>query len=117
LKKINNKKSITLIEIIFSIVLLSIVLISSADIILHLNKKNNEDQELLVQKIDFESTRLFLQKNKNLDKLTFLNNTLYYKNDILLKNVYTFSRNNNIISLCIKNKIKNCQEIIIKNGI
>ena len=120
------KKSITLIEIIFSLVILSVILITSANVILQLNKQNNTTRQNLLLKMDFETTRLFLQ-NKIKEKENIINNlkyqdtTLYYKNDILLKDVvkFTINKNTNIIfiNLCIKYNIEVCQDIRIKDEI
>jgi hypothetical protein len=116
------KQSITLVEIIFTIVILSVVLLTSSNLILTLNQKNNEEQILLNQKIDFESTRLFLnhkiKDDIHLDKLLFSTNRLFYDNDILLKNVNSYIKtidaNTITIKLCIKNYILSCQNIVIK---
>ena len=73
-------------------------------------------------KIDFETTRLFLEKkiteDKNLNKLTFLNNSLYYKDNLLLDNVIRYNTNTNPfinISICIKKDIEICQDMVFKS--
>ena len=120
------KKAITLIEIIFSLVILSVILITSSNVILQLNQQNNTKKQNLLLKIDFETTRLFLQ-NKIKEKENIINNLnytdmiLYYNNNILLKKVsnFTISKNQNIIflNLCINYNIEVCQDIRIKDEI
>ena len=119
------KKSISLIEILFILIISSVLLLSISNITLNLNQKNNNDYLKNILKIEFESTRLFLQKkiaiDKNLSNLNYLNKTLYYNNNILVKNVESFLKTNSndiiILNICLKNKIQLCQDIRIKNGI
>ena len=120
-----NKKAISLIELLFTIVIGAILLLSISNISLDLNIQNNNEYEKNILKIEFESTRLFLQKiiknDKFLDKLVYKEKTLFVNNNILLKNVNTYSKsiiNDDIIlNICIKNKIQMCQNIRIKYGI
>ena len=120
-----NKQAISLLELIFSILIGAILLISVVNLSLDLNTKDTNDYDKNINKIEFESLRLFLQKklqkNKNLDNLSFSNKTIYYNHNVLLKNVNKYEKyiSNNIIILdiCIKNKILMCQEIRLKNGI
>ncbi len=120
-----NKKSIILIELLFTIVISSILLVSVANISLDLNHSNKINYYKNILKIEFESTRLFLQKqiinDKNLSNLSYKNNNLYFKNNILLKNLLSYNRyiqdNIIVLDICIKNKIKLCQKIRIKDGI
>ena len=120
-----NKKSITLIELLFAIVISSVLLVSVANISLDLNSSNKNNYYKNILKIEFESTRLFLQKQINNDKdlsnLSYKNNSLYFKNNILLKNLLSYNRyiqdNIIVLDICIKNKIKLCQKIRIKDGI
>jgi len=119
------KKSISLIEILFILIISSVLLLSISNITLNINQKNNNDYLKNILKIEFESTRLFLQKkiaiDKNLSNLSYLNKTLYYNNNILVKNVESFLKTNSndiiILNICLKNKIQLCQDIRIKNGI
>ena len=120
-----NKKSITLIELLFTIIISSILLVSVANISLDLNNSNKINYYKNILKIEFESTRLFLQKqiinDKNLSNLSYKNNNLYFKNNMLLKNLLSYNRyiqdNIIVLDICIKNKIKLCQKIRIKDGI
>ena len=120
-----NKKAISLIELLFTIVISAILLISISNISLDLNIQNNNEYEKNILKIEFESTRLFLQKiiknDKFLDKLIYKEETLFLNNNILLKNVKTYSKSiindDVVLNICIKNKIQICQNIRIKYGI
>ena len=120
-----NKKAISLIELLFTILIGAILLLSISNISLDLNIQNKNEYEKNILKIEFESTRLFLQKiiknDKFLDKLIYKDNTLFLNNNILLKNVNNYSKsiiNDDIIlNICIKNKIQICQNIRIKYGI
>jgi len=120
-----NKKAISLIELLFTIVIGAILLLSISNISLDLNIQNNNEYEKNILKIEFESTRLFLKKtiknDKFLDKLIYKDKTLFLNNNILLKNVNTYSKsiiNDDIVlNICIKNKIQMCQNIRIKYGI
>jgi len=120
-----NKKAISLIELLFTIVIGSILLLSISNISLDLNIQNNNEYEKNIIKIEFESTRLFLQKiiknDKFLDKLIYKDETLFLNNNVLLKNVNTYSKSiindDVILNICIRNKIQMCQNIRIKYGI
>lgn len=120
-----NKKSISLIEIIFILIISSLLFLSISNITLDLNKNNTIEYKKNILKIEFETTRLFLEKklpiDLKLDKLDYRNNTIYYNNNILLKNVISYSKviiNDKItVSICLKNKIKMCQDIRIQNDI
>ena len=120
-----NKKSISLIEVLFALIISAILFISISNLSLDINNNNSNDNDKNILKIELESTRLFLQKkltiDKKLEKLEYLNNTVYYDNNILVKNVDSYSKlilNDNIIlSICLKNKIKICQDIRFDDGI
>ena len=119
------KKSISLIEVIFVLIISSILFVSISNLSLDLNKTNSIEYKKAILKIEFESTRLFLQKKLHkdllLNKLSYINNTIYYDHNILLKNVISYSKvtlNNTIIlDICIKDKVKMCQGIRLNNDI
>jgi len=120
-----NKKSISLIEIIFILIISSVLFLSISNLSLDLNKTNTTEYKKSILKIEFESTRLFLQKklsiDLNLDKLEYSNNTIYYNGNVLLKNVLSYSKitlNDKItLSICLQDKINMCQNIRIQNDI
>ena len=111
----NNKKAFSLIEIITSIFVMAIITTYSMLFYVDIfsTNKNNFDNELY--KLKIFNTKLFLEKNKNLENLKYQNNTLYFKDSPLLKDLSSYSINQNEkyyeLNLCIKNKI--CQNMVI----
>jgi len=103
-------------------VILSVVLVTTTDIISMLFKKDKSSYDITLSKIDFESTRLFLDRrifeDNNLELLQYNDNILYYDSGILLKDVIVFNKdiNNGIITIkiCIKNSYKICQDMVFK---
>ncbi len=85
-------------------------------------KENQNSYNITMSKIDFETTRLYLNQKTNTDKdltlLQYSDNILFYDRDILLENVTVFDKtiDNNFINIkiCTKNKYKICQDMIIK---
>ncbi len=118
-------KSISLIETLFSLIILSIILIINTNLNLILVKKNNTENIRINYKLDFETSYYFLKHkikvDQNLDMLYFKNNTLYYNQNIFLKHVNKFTKkiNNGIISIdiCIKKNQQYCQTIKIANNV
>lgn len=86
------KNSFTILEIILSIFLSALVIINTSYFSKELFQTNKNMQDIEIIKLDLLSTKIFLQKNsKDLDtNLFFSENTLYFKNNILLKNVNEF---------------------------
>jgi type II secretory pathway component PulJ len=111
------KKSILLLELIISIILISIISLISLNFTFYLYKQNNRNLNLNMAKIDLESTKLFLQKN-NLAMISFNQNKLLYNNHLLLDNItkYKLSNENNLtfIDICIKKKYEICTNWILK---
>ena len=111
------KRSIVLVEVIFSIVLFSIIASYSMNILLSLNEKQSLTTFQTHNNIKLETTRLFLIKNNYFENIKYDNSILYFKGHILLDNISSY----NIIILdkiatidiCIyENKI--CQKWKIK---
>lgn len=111
------KKSVVLVEVIFSIVLFSIVLIGSMKMVFSLYKANNTKTFQTHNNIKLEATRLFLIKNKNLVKLKIEDTNLYYDENLLLDNISTFKISTNgllsTVDICIYDD-KICQVWKIK---
>ncbi len=111
------KKAMLLIEVIFSIVLFSIIASYSMNILLSLNEKNVISTFQTHNNIKLETTRLFLLKNNNFEDIKYENSILYYKNNILLDNIslYNLNISNKIatIKICIYDG-KICQNWKIK---
>lgn len=87
------KNSFTLLEIILSILISSIVIINSAYFSKELFQTNKDMQNIEILKLDLLSTKIFLQKNNTSleENLDFKDNTLYFKEKILLLNVNEFT--------------------------
>jgi hypothetical protein len=94
--------------------------VSITNIIKSLHKENKQILDIAYTKLDFETTRLFLEyhikTDSNLDKLIFNDLNLYYDNNLLLQNVTVFEKikNNNFmhIKICIKYSLLICQDMI-----
>jgi hypothetical protein len=110
-------KSIVLLELIISIVLVSIISLISLDFTFSLYKQNQKNIILNIIKIDLESTKLFLNINK-FDKISYKNKTIKYNNNILLQNVskFNYSSSNDLtkVDICIYNKYEVCKQWIMK---
>lgn len=85
------KRSIVLVEVIFSIVLFSIIATYSMNILLSLYEKKNTATSQTLNKIKLESTRLFLIKNNDFTNIRFDNSVLYFKDNILLDNISLYN--------------------------
>ncbi|MEA2049475.1 MAG: hypothetical protein U9O56_01890 [Campylobacterota bacterium] len=110
---IKVSKSIVLIELIFGIVLFSIILIYSLNILVSLESKSKASLSYTYKNILLETSRLFLLKNNIKNKIKFENGTLYYDNNILLDNIskFNFSSSGDIstIEICLDTKDTTCQ--------
>jgi competence protein ComGF len=115
-------RSFTLYEIIFSLVILSIVLYTSVNLIDLLNKENKKEKSIVFTQIDLESFRLFMQHKINENHYNYNNlnhkiNSLYYNHNLLLTNVKSFEEESNTqyikISLCLQEQNTICQSIIL----
>jgi hypothetical protein len=111
------KRSIVLVELIFSLVLFSIIAFISVDMTLKLYKKNKTDTNIIKSNLLLESTRLFLMKNNNLKYTSFKDKKLFYKTNLLLTDVSRYILTTNLginhIDICI-NDDTICQKWDIK---
>ncbi len=109
----NQRDSMVLVEVVFSVVLFSIVLIYSMNILLSLQSKSKTSLSYTYNNINLESTRLYLQKNNEKDKIRYQDDILFYDNNILLDKVTVFeiSLNGAIgdINICIDTINTTCQ--------
>ena len=110
-----SKKSFSLIELISSIFIMSLISIYAMLFYKEsfaLNQQHFENEKI---KLEFLTTKLFLEKRKEFEKLSFQNNNLYFENALLLKNItkYNFIENNTYVefNICIKESL--CQEIVV----
>ena len=98
-------RSIVLVEVIFSIVLFSIIAAYSMNILVSLSNKKNTTTFQTHNNIKLETTRLFLIKNNDFNHIRYDNSVLYFKNNILLNNIslYNLVSSNKIftINICI----------------
>jgi prepilin-type N-terminal cleavage/methylation domain-containing protein len=114
-----NKKGFTLIEIIFSITISSIILFSALNILKVLNQQNEKTFTITITKIDFETTRLFLeqkiQDDSTLSNLTLKETILFYNGNPLIKDITSFTKTNetNGINIDICKKGGFCTRIYI----
>ena len=101
-----------LLELIFSIVLFSIIGLMVTDISFNLYRKNSTKVYQTFTNLKLETTRLFLIKN-GLGNIQHHDNSLYFGTDLLLDNISSYQVLTNgevtTIDICIdKNRI--CQE-------
>ena len=97
------KKSLILIEVIFSIALFSIIATYSLNILFNLYEKKEITSFTTNKNILLETTRLFLLKYNNFDNIKYDNKKLYCNNNLLLNNVSQYNLNitNNIVNINI----------------
>lgn len=101
-----------LLELIFSIVLFSIIGLMVTDISFNLYRKNSTKVYQTFTNLKLETTRLFLVKN-GLENIQYQDNSLYFGTNILLDNISSYQVLTNAtlttIDICIdKNSI--CQQ-------
>lgn len=96
------KNSFSLLEIIISILISSVVIVYSMFYIKEISIKNHKTQEEELRKINLLATKIFLQKNKKeIDKVQFYNNNLYFDSALLLDGVNSFEMSKNEDDLII----------------
>lgn len=115
---LNMKNSFSLFELLLTLIISSTIIIFSSKYLKEIYLENQNIQNIEISKIDLRSTKIFLEKNiKDLDKLTFTNNNLYFKNYILLEKVNEFKliKNSDHIEIFINydNKITQIWEIVL----
>ncbi len=116
------KKSFLLLEVLISIFFLSIIFLTSTKVLLSITQKNNSSYMINLTKIEFETTKLFLQntlkKENDLNKIKYINNKLFYDNFLLQNHITSFniSSNNTVhhIDICIELYENICQTWVIK---
>ena len=115
---LNMKNSFSLFELLLTLIISSTIIIFSSKYLKEIYLENQNIRNIEISKIDLRSTKIFLEKNiKDLDKLTFTNNNLYFKNYILLEKVNEFKliKNSDHIEIFINydNKITQIWKIVL----
>lgn len=118
-KSTNMKNSFSTFEIILAIIVSSIVVIYSMLFIKESYENNQSLETIQIHKLDLLSTKAFLQKHEDLEnKLSYKNETLYFEDAVLLKNVKEYKINKKVdfleIEINLDNQIKQTWKINIK---
>jgi type II secretory pathway pseudopilin PulG len=116
------RQSIVLVELIFVIVLLSIIFLTTTKFLFAIQDKNRVNFTTNLTKIEFETTRLFLINKlhiqSNLNLVSYSDNKIFYNGWLLQDNVSSFiiSNDNNMynIDICIDLYNNICQNWILK---
>jgi len=119
---LKNKKAFTLLELLFSIVIGSIILVSSLSVLDLLYQENRNSFQFTLSKIDFETTRLFLEKkistDQDLEKLYLDGDKVLYDGNLLLEKIVILEKKleGNFIHLkiCLHSTNEFCTQIYIK---
>lgn len=112
----NKNKAFTLFELILVLLIGSIILIYTFTFQKELYETQIQNESIAILKIDLNSTKIIIERNLQdiQKKLSYYNNTLFYENNILLKNVTSFdiSKDSNIltIDITIENKLSQTWE-------
>lgn len=111
----NQKSASLILETILSLALFSVVALVTVNTVSSLSRKNHTLNKDLQSILELESTKYFIQKNST-TQITLKDDTLYFQNSILLKNISSYNivknANNSTINICLK-KNTICQEWII----
>lgn len=105
------KNAYSFFELIIVLFISSLLIVFTLKFSNELNLAQEENYKLEIYKLELNSTKIFLQKNVNelKTKLKYTNKTLFFKEQILLKEVSNFSLQNNVnyinINIEIANKI------------
>lgn len=98
------KSSFSLFELILTLIISSIIVVFSTKYLKDLALENRYVQNSEIAKIDLRSVKIFIQKNiKDINKISFSNNILYFENEILIKNIKDFKLTNqsNIVEIFV----------------
>jgi len=113
----SKSKGIALVEMIISMLLLSIVITASMLLFKEFHQKNHTTLNEEITKLELRNTKLFLEKNvSSINQLELTGNKLYFKGNLLLNSVSSFTiqseENAATVSICIGEKV--CQTMLIK---
>jgi type II secretory pathway pseudopilin PulG len=110
--KSNFKRSFSLLELILVLFISSIVLIYTFMFTKELYESQISNENTQILKLDINSAKIIIERNlpNSKNSLKYLNKTLYLDNNVLLKNVTSFSKkvlaNTMQIDIVIDDKIK-----------
>lgn len=101
------KKSFTLLEVIFVLLLSSVIISATVLFIKSMQENNKHNLQRRILDIDLLSTFVFIQNNiKKVKELKYENKNLYFQNKLLLENISSFSIEKNkkiyLLNICIK---------------
>ncbi len=119
---LQTKRSFTLLEVLLSSIIGAILLYSGYSILFHLTQKEDFTYHQTITKLDFETTRHFLEyKIKNdstLNSLQIRDQIVSYNNAPLIKNVTHFTKQIEqmgiTIDICTDLNGEFCTQIYIK---
>lgn len=110
------KNSIVLLELIFSIVLFSLLGLMVSNIEINLYKQKNAKVSQTFTNLKLEATRLFIVKN-GVSNISYEDNSVYFKDNLLLDKVSSYKIVNSgvivTIDICIDDNTV-CQQWKIK---
>lgn len=98
----NMKSSFSLFELILTTLISSILIVYTLVFIKELYSNNDSLQKQEIAKIDLLATKAFLDKKADFfDEIKYENNTLFYKDSLLLENIVEFKikKENKIIEI------------------
>ncbi|AXH11645.1 prepilin-type N-terminal cleavage/methylation domain-containing protein [Halarcobacter bivalviorum] len=110
----NIKRAFSLLELVFVILIGSIIVFYSTIYTKELYENQVHNQELAMMKLDLNSAKIIIEKNlpSSKNKLLYKEDKLFYENSILLERVSSFSmiQNANILKIKIELDKKIVQE-------
>ncbi len=102
------KNSFTLLEILLTIAISSIIIIYSLNFSKNLYFNNQLSKNIEILKLDLMATKIFLQKQSDIEnRLIFKNENLFFDNELLLKDVKKFDIQNSNNRIEIKINLNN----------
>ena len=102
------KNSLSILEMILTLLISSVIIIYSTYFLKELTFENKNLQEIETDKINFLSTKIFIEKHKSeIEKFIYSNKNLYFDNSLLLSDVEKFISIKEIGKITIEINLKN----------
>ena len=102
------KNSLSILEMILTLLISSVIIIYSTYFLKELTFENKNLQEIETDKINFLSTKIFIEKHKSeIEKFIYSNKNLYFDNSLLLSDVEKFILIKEIEKITIEINLKN----------